>query len=141
MSSFKHGKFHGLNITIGNDKVVVNLFNNGDKQSNFAFDRSFVELEGLYRRVGTALNHLSTDHLNPAVEDPQPANFREPEPIPEETLQNLKLSHDKGKMKYTVDPFKTGNAVCAWCQFMCPEAKCFATPDLEYILCTFCAVA
>ena len=82
MSSFKQGKFHGLNVTISNEKVVINLFVNGEKQSSFAFDSSFAELQGLYRRVGTALNHLSTDHFNPAVENPQAANFREPEPVP-----------------------------------------------------------
>lgn len=114
----KLGKFHGLNITIGNDKVIINMFNEGVKQSSFSFDSQFKEMEGLYRRVGLALQHLTSDHFNPACEDPKPASFYRVlyKPISDEVCMGLKFSHAKGhKCKFTTDPLGTGEVLCSWC--------------------------
>ena len=73
VESFRHGQEHGLSISFRQDAVIVFLNNNGQEVARFAFDSRFREREDLvWRRKGTELNHLTPDHFNPAVKDPQP---------------------------------------------------------------------
>ena len=90
IESYSEGKLHGLTVVITANAIVVALLHEGEVLSRFAFDKKFAEIkEGNHQRTGIALNHLTSDHLNPAVEDPQPSDHAEMDVVPAAVMANL----------------------------------------------------